>query len=717
MSIRLFQTAAVGGSAVLTITASDSGELVAPAGVWFDTAITGDPVGGPTTGQYDPRYHEITYRWTYDDVGTFSTALEIPAQWDDRNAGGGQHTGHVFNDPGTYTVTCTAYHNGSQIAQDTTQIVVADPGTAYAGTRTILVDPAGTGDNVTYPSSQVVTTISAAMSALEGLGTTGRVLLKRGETFTSVNIDVTTNMDNFRLGAWSTGANPILQRFDGGSAEIVQFLNASPVKDCMIYDIDFQGSWDSTTETGDPRNEPLYWLTHTGATNPFYCIHRCNFSGFGKVKFGNISVASVMTTIWSETTITSWQDYAMFGHAGGVNNDGRLATIGCAFVQAANACSGENVGTGKDGWSNDHGPFRTSGWSQAYIAATEFFARNGWSNDSSGSLPAPNPCIRIDTDPSGSLTDRWNFYRVRAEGGFQIIDADRASATNPDSPLNLLFDSFVLIGTSHTWQHVQTGIAPATWRNGVLVMPSLTRETGNPFDSFFEHELDNPQNSIADEPHRFYNLTYLNLDDVAPILHSDSGIWTDFSNENFVHHAPNQAGPVTTYGPIDVSTAFVNCRHLGPRYSTEKVIHDLTGNVINGGTVVVPYPSGYGQSDFSATASHGVIIDQSPGASIGRDQIWFRDNGDITVTLNAGDITVTNNSGGTWSTGWRLSFNFIRNSFTTLSAYANPATVPTGRQQAGSSAIGGATTGNIAYDDIIGNVRSGAVDDGAWQGV
>jgi hypothetical protein len=719
MLINATVSALISGDATLTVTASDSGELVAPAGVWFDSSITDDPVGGVTTGQYDPRYHEITYRWTYDDVGSFSNsaALEIPNEWDDRNAGGGQYTAHVFNDAGTYTVTCAAYYDGSQIAQDTAQIVVADPATAYAGTRTILVDPAGTGDNATYPSSQVFTTISAAMSALESLETTGRVLLKRGETFTGVNIDVTSGMDNFRLGAWGSGNKPILQRTANG--EIVQFLNASPVKDCMIYDVDFQGPWDSTTETGDPRNEPLYWLTHTGATNPWYCVHRCDFSGFNKVKFGNISVTSVMTTIWSETNVTNWRNYAMYGHASGVNGDGRMAFIGCAFNQDPNACSGVNISgvEGKDGWSNDHGPFRTSSWKQSTFMATEFFSRNGWSKASGGVLPAPQSCIRVDTDPNGiNLDDKWNFYRVRAEGGFQVVDADRASASNPDTPMNMLFDGFILIGTSHTWQHVQTGIAPATWRNGVLIMPSVTREPGQDFGEFIDHELDNPQNNIADEPNRFYNLTYLNLDEPTPVLHSDSGIWTDFTNENFVHHGPNQGVPETTSSPIDTTTALVNCRHLGPRYSTEKVRHDLTGDVADGGTVVVSYPSGYGQSDFSATASHGVIIDYTPSGSIGINEIWFRDNGDIAVTFNAGDITVTNNTGATWFTGWRLSCNFERNSFTTLSAYANPATVPIGRQQAGSSAIGGATTGWVAYDDLVGNVRSGSVDDGAWQG-
>lgn len=721
MLINATVSALISGDATLTITSFDSGELVAPAGVWFDSSIIDDPVGGVTVGQYDPQYHEITYRWTYDDAGTFSNSadLEIPSEWDDRNAGGGQHTAHVFNDAGTYTVTCTAYYDGSQIAQDTAQIVVADPATAYAGTRTILVDPAGTGDNATYPSSQVFTTISAAMSALESLGNTGRVLLKRGETFTGVNIDVTTGMDNFRLGAWGAGAKPILQRTASG--ETVQFLNASPVKDCMIYDIDFQGSWDATTETGNPEDEPLYWLTHTGATNPFYCVHRCDFSGFNKVKFGNISVTSAMTTIWSETTITNWQQYGMFGNKGGSNYNGRLGVIGCAFAQDVNACSGQNiVGVdGKDGWSNDHGPFRTSGWSKGYITATEFFTRNGWSKDSSNTLSAPNPCIRIasegETVISSALDNKWNLYRVRAEGGFQVVDVDGASATNPDIPVNLLFDQFILIGTSHTWLHVQTAMAPSTWRNGALIMPAVTRETSNPFSAFFDHELDNPQESVEDEPNNFYNLTYLNLDDLTPVLHSDSGIWTYFTNENFVHHAPNQGVPETANAPIDTTTALVNCRHLGPRYSTEKVLHDLTGDVTDGNTVTVRYPSGYGQSDFSATASHGVAIDYTPSATIGASERWFRDNGDIAVTFNAGDITVTNNSGGTWSQGWRLSCNFERNTFTTLSAYANPATVPIGRQQAGSSAIGSATTGKVAYDDFYGNVRPATKDRGAIQ--
>ena len=94
-----------------------SGENVAPYGVYFEALVIGDPVGGPQPPQvYNPRLHELTYVWDFDDPGDAAprVALNMPEPWKDRNTAYGFQTAHVFrNDTGAdkvCNVTVRVYH-------------------------------------------------------------------------------------------------------------------------------------------------------------------------------------------------------------------------------------------------------------------------------------------------------------------------------------------------------------------------------------------------------------------------------------------------------------------------------------------------------------------------------------------------------------------------------------------------------------------------------
>jgi hypothetical protein len=103
---------------------------------------------------------------------------------------GGPIAAHVFETPGTYTVTAA----GASV-----QIVVEDPAAAYAGTKTVCVGaafdgcPAGAEQRASLPADY------------DGK----RVLLRRGQSFGAITLPLTA--DAVQIGAYGSGEKPVVQ--------------------------------------------------------------------------------------------------------------------------------------------------------------------------------------------------------------------------------------------------------------------------------------------------------------------------------------------------------------------------------------------------------------------------------------------------------------------------------------------------------------------------
>lgn len=147
---------------------------VAPLGVHFSAGVAG------STLENRP-FHDLDYAWDFGD----STKKLWPVSNKSKNAALGPVAAHVFENPGTYTVTLTTSDAGGQISQETIQITVEDPDSVYSGTQTICISNtlnntfAGCPDEAQHITTDNVSDIKDAVTSGR------RILLHRGSSWSS----------------------------------------------------------------------------------------------------------------------------------------------------------------------------------------------------------------------------------------------------------------------------------------------------------------------------------------------------------------------------------------------------------------------------------------------------------------------------------------------------------------------------------------------------
>lgn len=686
-----------GNLAALNILQVKPGELVAPVGIWFEAVdISGFDVAGPGPGEiYDPSAHEITYIWDFDDPGTFATALNMPPEWNNKAIDYGKKVYHVFETPGIYNVRLWAIDASGNIGERIVEVVVQDPDTLYAAARTICVSQ--TSDFTGAPAgANTVTSMSAAVSALEGLGTTGRILLRAGETFIGkINID--DPMVNFRLGSFGTGPKPVLQAAVAApsmnSATILDFRNANSVTDSAFYGLRFEGDWDAATETGDPRTTPMLVNTHN--TNGWnLLVYQCEFDGVSSVS-PSTGADVAYTSAMVDCDITNWQDYGIRVGGQVYNPSSRFALVGCSIHQKENACKGDHGG--KIGLGNDHGPFRYSDVMQVIVSCSDFYSANSWPG-------GVQPCVRFAQGGNGSPAGDYflNVNRIACEGGGLIGGIDGQNSGAPEFAGNHVLDMVLLVNDYDTRDMFGVAYGGTTLRNCYFALLDVVESpTFSTNAAFLDFGTDNPQPGNADAMVNVYNCTFLNMkSDEAPQV--ETTLAANFNNtivENNIHHAPNQPMPVTTDAPIDTVTPITGFqpRNRGIRKGPEKVLGSLSASVPSGSSTTMPYPAETGASDYQTGGRHTVLI--------GGDDYYFSYRGDCALSFGLSEITVTNTSGTTWAAGAAIRLGLDQATLTTDTTHATTGIVPYPVPLQGSPA---ATSpgGRTAYQNLLGTVRS-----------
>ena len=162
---------------------------VAPLYVFFDaTTTTG------LTGINDLALTDFT--WNFDTGN-----IDPSGSWEQTK---GMVAGHVFEEAGTYTVSCQATAPDGTVDIEALTVTV----TSFSGT-TYYVSNTGSDANDGLTESTPWQTANFAFSQL---GPNERILFRRGETFTGVN-GVINNQSGgaMMIGAYGAGASPILQ--------------------------------------------------------------------------------------------------------------------------------------------------------------------------------------------------------------------------------------------------------------------------------------------------------------------------------------------------------------------------------------------------------------------------------------------------------------------------------------------------------------------------
>jgi peptidoglycan hydrolase-like protein with peptidoglycan-binding domain len=208
---------------------------VAPLAVFFDAAST-------TSSSVTSRpFHDIEYSWGFGDPssGTWTTGARPGAS---RNTAKGPEAAHVFETPGTYTVTTSAF-DGTNTSSVTNTITVTDPDTQWAGTKTICISTSGTFTGC--PSGAVqVTSSDADASIASNIGTGNvRLLFRRGETFAvSTSIAVTKSGPSM-IGAYGTGAKPLFDAaISSATFNLSSSITPTGVSDWRFQDIAIDGN-------------------------------------------------------------------------------------------------------------------------------------------------------------------------------------------------------------------------------------------------------------------------------------------------------------------------------------------------------------------------------------------------------------------------------------------------------------------------------------------
>lgn len=188
----------------------------APLAVMFDAGGTTTTVAGTDV------FRQLTYSFNFgDERGQNWTLTSKPKN----TQVGGPLAAHVFDVAGTYVVSVRAQDSAGNFSDATVSITVTNPDTVYSGTNTICVSTSGNFTGAPAGAVQQTTLPSAYAGK--------RVLLRRGETFGSIN---PRNVDaGFQVGGFGAGNKPVVTGvFTGMVAGVAQWTNDFTIMDLNI---------------------------------------------------------------------------------------------------------------------------------------------------------------------------------------------------------------------------------------------------------------------------------------------------------------------------------------------------------------------------------------------------------------------------------------------------------------------------------------------------
>jgi hypothetical protein len=221
-----FSAAQAGDIALSLVAARTSG--VAPLAVFFDASGTTD------VGVTARPFHDLEYTWDFGDPTADTWAYGAQPGVSSKNSATGPVAAHVFEQPGTYTVTLTAF-DGTNTVNTTQTITVDDPEVVFAGAKTACVSTAGVFTGC--PSGAVQVTTSSFTTALGNISSTvKRILFRAGETWTTSSSYSITQAGPGLIGSFGTGIKPLINA-SGSSYSVISF-NAD---DWRVMDLAIDG--------------------------------------------------------------------------------------------------------------------------------------------------------------------------------------------------------------------------------------------------------------------------------------------------------------------------------------------------------------------------------------------------------------------------------------------------------------------------------------------
>jgi len=221
---------------------------VAPLAVFFDA-------GGTTAQGVAFPFHELNYVWNFGDASSGNWAYGN-SLYTSKNEATGSVASHVFEAPGSYIVTLNVSDlTGNNQTQQVT-IIVDDPNSTFSDTNTICFS--NTNDFTGAPPGALQITTNSIDDINTHIDSGKRLLLKRGNTFTSTEGVVVSETGPSILGAFGDcispnaqgicSNNPIINVTSTAGQIATGLASASnlPATDWRIMDIEFAGIANTT---------------------------------------------------------------------------------------------------------------------------------------------------------------------------------------------------------------------------------------------------------------------------------------------------------------------------------------------------------------------------------------------------------------------------------------------------------------------------------------
>ncbi len=461
-----------GGSSNMTLSISANRiSGVAPMGALFSADATS------TETRVESPYHDIEGLWSYGDPGNFTSLGDSPLWGTDWNVGYGPRGTHVFSEPGTYTVSHTAY-DGTGSRSDTMQITVEDPDVVFVGTDTAVVSSSGNFAGAPSGASEF-TTLAAALSHLSGRQNQ-RLLIRYDETHTdAIEFDERSGSGRRvfvgRFGHGSSTTRPLLD-MSGSQNDAISVIGDT-FDEITICDLRIQGGYDPTA-TSQPSNPDGSGINFTGpADDKCYDAHKTvwnvdieNIGNMGIDCDGRSGDNKPNRRLYlGNTRIIGWYNYGILSGDGG-----EFGFSGVTIQQPTGTVNGQGKG-GPVYWP-DHGPFRLSRPNGMMVMSNcEFTSFNDWSAGSSSQTF--QDIFRWNSGGSssnGTVTNNQELVidRFRGEGGtFQVYNATGGGQGVTDNWV--VVDRWHFIHADLSKHTVNMPMGGCTVRNGVAVIPNV----------------------------------------------------------------------------------------------------------------------------------------------------------------------------------------------------------------------------------------------------
>jgi hypothetical protein len=345
--------------------------------------------------------------------------------------------------------------------------------------------------------------------------------------------------------------------------------------------LDFRGTWDESTESG---NSPNVAVQQSRVNLTFI---DCDFSGIGKIISGNIpqDAAEADCSMWLfDCSMTTFRDYGILSRTA---ENIWVVLLGTRLTRAANA-SGDGR-SAKDYQANWHGPVRISNLKVLVCRANHIYSRSGHPGGGGA-----QPCMRIGTDNEGQTlngTERAGFWSAYIsqnlmEGGAIIINTSTENGGNPVLPANVIIRHNIFLGDYQTKAGIGVCRGATTVEGNIVCYPDIslavldrnatppalaTGQTRSNWVALADNNVTMPTEN-TDEPVRIIGNTLIDYKTTSdtgdiPSLANFAGAFTGrLEIRDNVEYRPNHGTPDTSDGPMQALVSITSLNTFGGRW-------------------------------------------------------------------------------------------------------------------------------------------------------